>query len=100
MPKLNISETKGGVEFEVIAKPKARKDALAGTHDGAMRVAVSAAPEKGRANQAVIKLLARLLDVPASAISIVSGEISRRKRVRAEGVTVEAIIRLVEEARK
>jgi uncharacterized protein len=94
MTKLVVSEIPGGVEIDVIAKPKARKVGIVGVHDGALRIAVTAAPEKGKANDAIAKVLADSLDLPVSAVSIIAGHGSRRKRVRITGVKVSSVLEL------
>ena len=78
--------TDDGLELVVKVMPKAGRDAIVGTRtDAAGRrrlvVRVSAAPEKGKANAAVIALLARALRVPKSAIAVVAGETARDKRL-------------------
>ena len=92
MPEIKIVDIGGGIEFEVIAKPKSRKEGIAGVHDGALRIAITAAPEKGRANDAIVKVLSELLNVPTKAITIVSGQTSRRKRIRIDGVEADALL--------
>jgi uncharacterized protein len=62
-------------------KPGARKRGILGVHDGALRVTVTAAPERGRANDDVIALLAEALDLPRDAVEILSGASSRSKTV-------------------
>ena len=59
--------------------------------DGALDVRVSAAPVEGAANEALVELLARQLDVPRRAVSLVSGEHGRSKRVRIEGLSVAEV---------
>jgi len=59
--------------------------------DGALDVRVSAAPVEGAANEALVELLARQLDVPRRAVSLVSGEHGRSKRVRIEGLTLAEV---------
>src|SRR5206468_1673477 len=68
-----------------------------GEHGGALKVAVSAAPEKGRANRAVERLLAEALDWRVSAVSIVAGEKSRDKVVEIRGLEREEIRRRLSE---
>ncbi|HDS30833.1 MAG TPA: DUF167 domain-containing protein [Firmicutes bacterium] len=97
MSEISISETGNSVEFDVIVKPKARNNAILGVHDNAIRIGVSAAPEKGKANDAVIKLLSKLLKIPVSDIQIESGETSRRKRIKVIGVKPEEIKELIKE---
>jgi uncharacterized protein (TIGR00251 family) len=60
-------------------KPGARADAIVGFHGGALKIAVAAPPEKGKANDAAVALLARALGVPESSVSIVAGRTSQNK---------------------
>ena len=76
-----IRVSDGGVSFRVRVKPGARRDRLVGAYGGALKLEVSAAPERGKANSAVKKLLAKTLDVPQSAIEILSGETSQDKSI-------------------
>jgi len=71
--------------------PGAKKNEVGGWETDAagarfLRVSVTAAPEKGKANAALIKLLAKHWGVPKSAITIVRGETSRVKVIEVEGV--------------
>jgi hypothetical protein len=83
---LSLRPAERGVLFEVKAQPGGRCDEVAGVHDGALRVRVTAAPEKGKANKAILKTLARALQVRASSLRIVAGESAGRKTVLAEGL--------------
>jgi len=94
---INITENSGSIEFEIIAKPKASKNAIGDVHDGALKISVTAPPDKGKANKAIIKLLSKELKIPQSSISIISGETSRRKKVRIEGVTSDDIRKIAGE---
>ena len=96
---LKISEHTGYVEFEIIAKPKASRNRLDGIHDGALKISVTAPPDKGKANEAITKILASNLKISKSSISITRGAASRRKTVRIEGISQAAILRLVEGSR-
>ena len=71
--------------IEVRVQPKANSNRIT-VVDGRIKVYVTAAPEKGRANKAVIKVLARELGVPKSVVSIKSGERSRTKLIEVEGL--------------
>jgi uncharacterized protein (TIGR00251 family) len=66
--------------------PGAPRTELAGRHGDAWKVRVSAPPERGRANDAVLGLLAERLRVPRSAVSVVSGHTSRDKVVELRGL--------------
>ena len=68
-------------------RPGARRDEVLGFRaDGALQVAVSAPPEDGRANRALVELLAEALGVKASAVRIKRGATSRSKTVEVEGL--------------
>ncbi len=64
----------------------ARRTELVGRHGEAWKVRVAAAPERGRANDAVVDLLSRELELPRGAVSIVSGHTGREKVVLLEGI--------------
>ncbi len=80
----------GGVRLHIRATPNAGLDRIDGFEtrdDGAtvLRVRVSAVPDKGKANAALIALLARTLGVPKSAITLVAGETARFKTLEITG---------------
>jgi uncharacterized protein len=69
--------------------PGAPRSEVVGPHGGAWKVRVAAAPENGKANEAVRELLATVLGVPRSRTEIVSGAASRDKVVVVRGLTAE-----------
>lgn len=73
------------------AKPRSSRSGLGAVRDGALEVRVSAPPVEGAANEALIELLARRLDLPRRAVSLVSGEHGRTKRLRIEGLTLDEV---------
>jgi len=79
----------GGIRLRLKVQPKARREAIAGSapdpEGAALKVSVGAPPEDGKANAAVIALLAEKLGVAKSAISVVSGATDRRKLVEIRG---------------
>jgi uncharacterized protein YggU (UPF0235/DUF167 family) len=79
----------GGVAVAVALTPRARAEAIEGPVAGpdgpALRVRVRAAPERGRANAAMIALLAAEWRIPKSTISLIRGASSRRKTVLVAG---------------
>ena len=79
------------VRLRVHVTPGAREEQIAGWHGGSLRVKVRARPEKGRANQAVLRLLARRLGVAPANLSIVHGAASRDKLVEVEGLNEEEL---------
>jgi uncharacterized protein (TIGR00251 family) len=82
-----VSAAAGGTLLDVRVLPHAPRSALAGVRDGALLVRLAAPPVDGAANDALIVLVARTLDVPRRAVSIVSGDRARRKRLRIDGLT-------------
>ena len=74
------------MDITVKVIPKSSKTEVAGRlADGTWRIKVAAAPEKGKANNALCAFLADHFGVPRSRVSILSGETSHIKRVRIEG---------------
>ena len=80
------------VLLKVRAAPRASRDRIVGLHDDAVKIAVSAAPEKGKANDAIVRVLARALRLPRSRVSLESGATSRDKWLRVEGIAEEALL--------
>jgi uncharacterized protein len=76
--------------------PGARRSELVGRHGDAWKVRVTAPPEDGRANDAVLDLLAKRLELPRRSVSIVSGHTAREKVVRLEGIGRAESERLLE----
>jgi uncharacterized protein (TIGR00251 family) len=66
--------------------PGASRSELVGRYDSAWKVRVAAAPERGRANDALVELLAKRLRVPRSSLSVVSGHTGRDKVVELHGL--------------
>jgi hypothetical protein len=71
--------------------PKASRDKIVGELDGALKVTVAAAPEKGAANKAVCKLMARTLGLRAAQVTVDAGHGSPRKTLRITGASLETI---------
>lgn len=66
--------------------PGARRNELVGRHGEGWKIRVAAPPEGGRANDAVLELLARKLSLPRQSLSIVSGQAAREKVVQMDGI--------------
>jgi uncharacterized protein len=79
-----------GVIVPVRVRAGARRTGVAGEHDGALRVDVTAAPEKGKANKAVAEVLAEFFGVAKSAVELVSGATNSQKRFLIAGIDVAA----------
>ncbi len=81
----------GRISLKVV--PGSSRDEVVGWLGDSLKLKVKAPPEKGRANEAVIALLADRLDIDASSIAVVSGHGSPAKVVAVEGMSDEAIHR-------
>ncbi len=73
-----------GALLPVRVQPRARRNEVVGWQGAALRVRVTAPPTDGRANQAVVELLAAVLGLPRASIALVSGAASRDKLLRVE----------------
>ncbi len=93
---LDLKVQKQAMHLKVRVQPKASRDAILGEHDGALKVAVTAAPEKGKANKAVAELLAKTLRVPKSNVTLVAGAASRVKTFAIAGASRNVIEALAE----
>jgi uncharacterized protein (TIGR00251 family) len=93
---LRVDEGKKGCTFRVRVQPRARRDEIRGLHGDELKIRLTAPPVAGKANQALQKFLAKHLDVPPSAVEILTGHTSRHKRVHVAGVSAKAIHALLE----
>lgn len=95
---IEVRESGTSLLFSVKVQPKASASRVVGEHGGALKIAVTAPPEKGRANAAVIALLAKVLGVPRSSIEIIRGHASRTKTLSMRGRTKGELTELLERA--
>ncbi len=79
----------------VRVRPRASRDGIAGEMEGALKVRLRAPALEDRANEALVEFLAELLKTPQSAVSILSGERSRVKRIEIRGVTRQQVLNLL-----
>jgi uncharacterized protein (TIGR00251 family) len=80
-----------GVILPVRANAGARRNGIVGVRNGALRVAVTAAPEKGKANRAIVEVLSKSLQMSKSSIELLSGETSTQKRFLLVGADATAV---------
>jgi len=77
-----------GVVLPVRAQPGARRSSVCGTHNGMLKVSVAAAPEKGKANQAMIEALCEALSLRRGQVELVAGATARNKQFLVRGVSI------------
>lgn len=80
--ELDLVADGGGTRLRLKVRPGAGRDSIGGCHDGALRVSVTAAPDRGKSNGAVLRLLGKILGVPKTSLVLVAGHRSRDKVVR------------------
>jgi len=86
-----VCDTPAGATFQIKVHPRARKNAITGEIGEALKVALTAPPVEGRANEACIRLLAEFLNVPRSSVTIAAGESSRQKLIRVAGMNAAQV---------
>src|ERR1700738_4054312 len=88
-----IQNSANGATFAVKVHPRAKKNAITGQVGDALKLALTAPPVDGKANEACIDFFAKLLNVPRSSITIAAGQTSRNKVIRVAGRSAEEIRR-------
>ena len=88
---IGIRDTPAGATFALRVHPRARKNAITGATGDALKLAITAPPVEGKANQACIEFLAEFLNVPRASVTIVAGQSSRNKVIRVAGRTTAQI---------
>ncbi len=88
---ISIRDTPDGATFQVRVQPRAKKNAVAGEVGEALKLALTAPPIEGRANQACIAFLAELLNISRSSVTIAAGQSSRNKVIRVVGVSAAQV---------
>jgi len=84
--------------FSVTVSPGAAQSEVVGRHGEGWKVRVAAAPERGRANEELLAVLAEALEVPRRDVALVSGGSSRRKVVEVAGLDLAAVKRRLSRA--
>lgn len=84
---IDVTPHTRGAVLPVRARPGARRDAIVDEHGGALRVAVSAPPEDGKANDAIVRLLAEAFNRRRSTVHLIAGQTSRTKKILFEEIT-------------
>lgn len=86
-----IETTGKGVFIRIRLQPRSSKNTIDGVQEGSLRIRLTAPPVENEANRAVIEFLSDILGIRKSSLEIYSGHKSRDKRVKVEGMTLEAI---------
>jgi hypothetical protein len=94
-----IRDSPAGARFAIRVHPRAKKNAVTGEVGDALKISVNAPPVEGRANNACIRFLAELLQVPRSSVTIAAGDTGRNKAIRVSGLTAAQIAERLSAAR-
>jgi uncharacterized protein (TIGR00251 family) len=86
-----IQNSPAGVTFAVRIHPRAKKNAITGELGDALKLALTAPPVDGKANEACLEFFAKFLKVPRSSVTIAAGLTSRNKVIRVAGLTVQQV---------
>jgi uncharacterized protein (TIGR00251 family) len=86
-----INETASGVTFAIKVQPRSKRNAILGELGDAFKVALTAPPVDGKANQACVEFFSGILRVPRSAVMIAAGETSRNKVIRVLGISAALV---------
>lgn len=93
MPTYLTTLPGGDILLHLYVQPKASKSRIVGLYDGCLKLAVAAPPVDGKANEEVVRFLARLLDIPGRDVALHSGAQSRRKKVRLTAAASGEVLR-------
>jgi len=89
---MEIREIDGGAVFTAKIVPGSSGNTrICGVLDGMLKIKVAAPPEKGKANQCLLKFLARVLNVKKNALNIIAGQTSPIKRVQVSRISGETL---------
>ena len=89
--KLSLRDVAGGAVIPVKVVPGSSRDRIVGVLGDSLKIATSAAPEKGKANAAVAKILAEALGMDARRVELVSGQTNPRKEFFVQGASAQSV---------
>ena len=88
---IDYSESGGSLVFSVYVVPRSSRSEIVGEHNGSLRVRIAAPPVDGRANDQLVRTLARAFGVAPSAVAVISGHTGKAKRVRIDGASAQTL---------
>ena len=94
---VSLEQTVNGLVLPVKAQPGARRNGVTGVHDGSLKVAVSQAPEKGKATAAIINVLTESLGIKKNQIELLSGQTSTHKRFLIREIDMDELLKRISE---
>jgi len=94
-PALPWSQQGDALLLRVFVQPRASRNQFCGIHEGELKLRLTSPPVDGAANECCREFLAKKLKVPKSAVTLISGDSSRHKRIRIAGATTQQIEQLI-----
>jgi len=94
---LNLKTDTTGVLLPVHAQPKAARNTVTNIHNGRLKVTITAAPERGKANAAILKILAKSLGLKKSQLELIAGDTAPKKTIRVSGVDLQTLQQRIHE---
>jgi uncharacterized protein len=92
---IRTTEKDGALTVDIAVKPRSSREGVGPVLGDRLCVAVNAPPVDGKANEAVVRVLAETFGIARSAVTIVRGETGRKKTVRLAGVTTAAFLAVI-----
>jgi uncharacterized protein (TIGR00251 family) len=93
--ELLLSERDGWVFIPIRVQPRASRDAIAGVHGGALKIALRAPPVEGAANLALVTFLAKKLEIAQHRVRLVRGMNAKQKVIAVEGMSPASVHALI-----
>ncbi len=93
---VELTQTAEGILLPVRAQPGARRNEIRGEQDGQLKVCVTQAPERGKANKALTQLLCKALSLRKSQLRLIAGETNSRKKFLVQDVSLEELAERIE----
>ena len=94
---LEIKQTDKGLIIKVKVVPGSSRNRIGGLLDGALKINITAAPEKGKANKRLVQFLAEILALPKSSLTILTGQRDNHKQVQIVGLSCEKLMEHLEQ---
>ncbi|MBU0673249.1 MAG: DUF167 domain-containing protein [Proteobacteria bacterium] len=97
MPFL-VETAAGELILSLHVQPKSSRCGFSGIYDDTLKLALTSPPVDGKANTQALGYLAKLLGLPKSNLTLISGQQGRRKKIRISGISPDLARRILEEA--
>ena len=95
-----VRDNPRGLMLDLFVQPRAKQKMIAGIHGNALKIKLTAPPVDGAANKMCLDFLAKLFNIPKSAVSIISGQSGRTKRLFIHCETDQAKLSILQRLKK